>query len=168
MNKFSKKLELIANILIICVATLLLFFLIRKFSNTDAILQSQKPSIVGTKISINALDWSKHPKTIVLVLQKGCRFCTSSASFYQSLSNNLKNKNVGIVAVLPGDEEESKMYLSELGIPNTEIKQSTLESLQIRGTPTILIIDKNGLVLKSWIGKLPPDKELEVFNELNL
>jgi hypothetical protein len=70
------------------------------------------------------------------------------------------------VAVLPQDVSEGRKYLNELGVPINEVRQSTLESLGVGGTPTLILVDNKGAVTDSWVGKLPPDKESEVLGHL--
>jgi thioredoxin-related protein len=49
-----------------------------------------------------------------------------------------------------------------------DVKQLPLEVIGVRGTPTLLLIDKQGAVKESWVGKLPPDKETEVLNHFQV
>ena len=34
---------------------------------------------IGSKIDLAEVNWANQPKTLILVLRKGCRFCTESA-----------------------------------------------------------------------------------------
>jgi thioredoxin-related protein len=170
MSKLSQKVELTANILIIVVAVLLVGVITQKYffgSSTGSNAPTRVQPTVGAKINLPEVDLSAQPKTLVLVLQKGCRYCTESAAFYKRLQENTQNKNIKLVAVLPGKTEESTAYLGELGIINMEVKQSPLDNLQTSGTPTLILTNDKGEVTNFWIGKLPADKEDEVINQLN-
>lgn len=57
-------------------------------------------------------------------------------------------------------------YLSEIGIANLDVKQLPLNTLQIGGTPTLILTNDKGEVTDYWVGKLSPEKESEVFNKL--
>ena len=92
MGKFSKYVEVIANVLIVVVAVLCLFLLWQKYFRTQPPSQtteSNRPApkvpVVGSKVSAVDVDWSKNKKNVLLVLQVGCRFCTESADFYKTL-----------------------------------------------------------------------------------
>lgn len=76
-SKISQRIELVANIAIILVAVLLGYFLIQRFFFQPN-PQSQPPNEIakGTKISLPEVDWQANQKTLILVLQKGCKFCT--------------------------------------------------------------------------------------------
>jgi len=166
MSKLNQKVELTANLLIIVVAVLLVGVIVQKYFFAPAQPERLQPTI-GTKINLPDANLSGQPKTLILVLQKGCRYCSESASFYKRLQENTQNKNIKLIAVLPGKPDESTDYLKELGITNMEVKQSPLNALQTSGTPTLILTNDKGEVINFWIGKLPADKEEEVINQLN-
>jgi hypothetical protein len=123
--------------------------------------------IVGKSISLPDTDWKRGDQTLVLVLSTGCHFCTESASFYKELvQKRAKQGNTRLVAVLPQPVDASRKYLSDLGIAVDDVRQLPPNSLGVRGTPTLLLVNKDGVVTDSWRGKLSPDKELEVMTRL--
>ena len=94
-----------------------------------------------------------------------CRFCTESAEFYKKLAQErAKHDDVRIIAVLPQDVSAGQAYLNKLGVSVDEVRQSPLDSVGVKGTPTLILFDDKGVVTASWVGKLPPDKENEVLN----
>ena len=58
-----------------------------------------------------------------------------------------------IVAVFPQPVDQAKPYLDKLDL-SFEIVQSSLDTLGISGTPTLLLIDRDGAVTESWVGRL--------------
>ena len=112
------------------------------------------------------INWLDQPKTLIVALQASCRFCNESAPFYKRLIENTKNKNIKLVAVLPTDLEESKAHLNKFGLSELEVRQASLDSIQVEGTPTLLLVNSKGEVTDYWVGKLPPHKETEVLNKL--
>jgi hypothetical protein len=166
MRKFSQKIELAANILIIVVAVLLVGVIVQKYFRAPQQPERMQPT-VGTKVNLPEVNLSEQPKTLILVLQKDCHFCTESAAFYKRIQESTQNKNVKLVAVLPNPLEEGKAYLDKLGIANLEIRQSPMNNLQTSGTPTLILTNNKGEVTNFWIGKLPADKEEEVIKQLN-
>lgn len=127
------------------------------------------PIPTGMKVSLNDADWGKYGQTLLLVLQKDCHFCTESAPFYQRLEREMaRNSNVRLVAVLPNTVDESKKYLGDLGLSIHEVRQASLSSLGVGGTPTLILVDGTGKVEASWVGQLPPGKETEVLKRLHV
>ena len=123
----------------------------------------------GTQLSVPGVSWSDSNQTIVLVLSDKCRYCSESAPFYQRLARDLSSRSdVRLIAVFPQDTGAGKKYLDELGVPVGQVVQATLDTLQVRGTPTLVIIDKNGTVTQSWVGKLGPERESEVLSRIKI
>lgn len=168
MNIPYKKIELLANVSIVAIALLLGAVLIREYLLPGG---QRPPSVAsqiqpGSKVELPGVDWSKSDRTLLLALQKGCHFCTESAPFYRRLAPAASEKNIRVVAVLPQSQDESRQYLAELGVPVSEVAQATLSSLNVRGTPTLILVDNKGQVIDSWIGKLPGDGEAKVLTRL--
>jgi hypothetical protein len=166
MSNFKQKIELTANILIIVVAVMLGGVIVQRYFFAPKKPEPIQPTI-GAKINLPEVDFAAQSKNLILVLQKGCHFCTESAPFYKRLLESTQNKNVKLIAVLPGSPEESAAYLNQLGIDNLEIKQSPMDSLQTSGTPTLILTDEKGEITNFWVGKLPAEKENEVISRLN-
>jgi thioredoxin-related protein len=165
MSKIPRKIELTANVLIIAVALLLVGIFAQKYFFPTAPRPPKLPA-VGDKVALANFDWSKSDKNLLLVLRVGCRFCSESAGFYKNLVQQTNGKNVNIVAVLPQGKEEAEKYLKDLGISGIEIRQSELDPLKVEATPTIIVADREGKVTNVWLGKLKPEKEIEVLARL--
>lgn len=168
MNNLYRKIELLANVSIILVALLIAGVLLRNY-----FAPAQPEPIagipVGNKVQLPDVDWERNGKTLLLVLKKGCHFCTESAPFYQRLVRETAGRgNVRLVAVLPDEVDESKQYLGDLGIPLDEVRQASPYSLGVGGTPTLILVDGAGKVSASWVGRLAPDKETDVLNRLQV
>jgi thioredoxin-related protein len=121
----------------------------------------------GTKVPLQDVDWARNGQTLLLVLQKGCHFCTESAPFYQGLTREMEDsKTTKLIAVLPQEVNVSQQYLADLKVPINDVKQISPNFLGVSGTPTLILVNNAGEVIDSWTGKLPPDKEIEVLKKL--
>ena len=168
MSAIYKRIELVANVAIIAVAVILGAVLVQKFllaRNTRPPAPTLAP-VIGNKVTIDGIDWAQNRKTVVLALQKGCRFCTESASFYHRLPQAATSNGVKVVAVLPQPAAEGRDYLNSLAVPIADIKQTPLHLLNVGATPTLILVDDKGQVTAAWVGKLPTDKESEVLAKL--
>ncbi|HEV7377333.1 MAG TPA: hypothetical protein VGN95_21630 [Pyrinomonadaceae bacterium] len=169
MNKLNKKIELAVNISILLVVILIGVFFVKNYllspRSTPETVDYRIPS--GTKVSLPDIDWAQNGQTLLLVLEKGCRFCAESAPFYQRLTSETAAKSgVRLVAVLPQEVNEAKEYLSSLSVPIDEVRQAGLDTLGVKGTPTLILVNGKGEVMKSWAGKLPADEETEVIRRV--
>lgn len=166
MSDRHKRIELLANIAIIVVALLICGVLAKRY------LLPSRPAIPspeavraqpGTKLSVPGLDWGRSDRTLLLVLSTGCSFCTESAPFYRRLAEQRAGRqDVRLVAVLPQGVEEARRYLGGLNVAADEVLQSATGAAYTRATPHLILVDRNGSVVESWVGRLPPEQEAEV------
>jgi len=118
----------------------------------------------GTKISLEGIDWAKNGKTLLMALSDKCHVCSESAPFYERLAK--EHGNTKLIAILPQPIQDGKKYLGQMNVAVDAIKQSPLTGVGVKGTPTLILVDKNGVVINSWVGRLSGDRELEVLNNL--
>jgi thioredoxin-related protein len=169
MSNAKQKIEVAANILIIVAVVILIGVVAQKYfyssSSSSAPPPYQSPA-VGQKISLPDVDFSKSNKNVLLMLQRGCKFCSQSAEFYKTLVQKTQGKNVKIIAVLPQKKEEAEEYLTSLGISGIETREAQIETFQVGGTPTLVIVNDKGEISNVWVGKLQTNEENEVIYKL--
>jgi hypothetical protein len=84
--------------------------------------------------------------------------------FYQQLAKT--HGGTRLIAVLSQPVDEGKRYLGTLGVSVDEVKQASLDFINVRGTPTLLLVNSDGVVVKTWVGKLPAEQEAEVLSKI--
>ncbi|MFP5260716.1 MAG: peroxiredoxin family protein [Blastocatellia bacterium] len=167
MNSLYKKVELLSNVAIIVVAILLGAVLVKQYILGSPARPESKTIAAGTKIPLPDVTWEGSRQTLLLVLSRGCHFCSESVPFYQRLAEEVKSLgDVRLLAVLPQPPEDAQKYLDDLGVPVKDVKQADLTSIPVAGTPTLILVDSKGVVTDAWVGKLRPDKEAEVISKL--
>jgi hypothetical protein len=164
-----KKIELVANIAVICIAVVVVVvFAKRQFYLEPQVQASGKrPTVDVSKLPLLGIDWSKSEQTLLLSLSRDCHFCTESASFYQRLAKDRSaNPNVRLIAVLPQSVDEGQKYLARLGVSVDEVRQNPPQAVVASGTPTLILVGRTGQVLGVWSGKLASDKESEIAHKV--
>jgi hypothetical protein len=174
MNKLAQNIEVISQVAIIIVAALVGAVLVKNHlltgsqrtgaASKPAAGQNTDAGLTGKAASF-PVDWKASDQTLVLVLSTGCHFCTESAPFYKEVIQKRKGRT-RLIAVLPQSVEAGKRYLADLGIAIDDVRQAPPSSLGVQGTPTLLLVNKDGVITSSWRGKLPQEKELEVITRL--
>lgn len=167
MKKLRRRVELLSNIAIILGVILLGGIVVKRYAFVEAPMPASPPSAEaikeGTRLAVADIDRGKSEKTLILALSTTCHFCAESTPFYQKLVGQKESRSdIGFVAVMPQPTDEARHYLSEHGIKIDEVRSASLNSIRVRGTPTLVLVDKTGAVVRSWVGKLPPEKETEV------
>lgn len=166
MQNTTRKMETLVNVAIVLAAVALCAVPARQYLFTNTAGSARGPE-VGSRLELAGVDLSAQERALVLVLQKGCRFCTESGPFYQRLAReaSARGGRVKLFAVLPDDAEEGRRYLRELGVPVERVTQARLNSLQVSGTPTLIMLER-GAISNVWVGALPPEREAEVLSKL--
>ena len=119
----------------------------------------------GSLLALPQVNWRQNKQTLVLVLRQGCRFVSDSSEFYRRLAKTTaSNRHTRLLAVLPDDLEDSQRYLKEQRVPIPELRQASLSDVRVRGTPTLMLVDREGVITKSWVGRLSPESEAEVID----
>jgi hypothetical protein len=164
----SSKIELAAYALIAVAALGLVAYMVRPAPKNKTPVDSNQTIEPGFRLGV-ASEWGAHERTLVIVLQRGCIFCTASAPFYRRLADLFHNaKDLHVMAVLPQKPEDGVAYLAKLGLQVGDVRQGSLSALRIPGTPTLLLVDRQGIVQNVWVGKLSGNEETQVLNTLGL
>jgi len=168
IDKWKQWLEVATNVAILMVCLLVAVIGVKKFLLSDS-GGDTGGAAKGAQISIAGVDWSRADRTLVLVLNTHCHFCRDSAEFYKKLLPEASAQKMQIVAVLPQPPQESRQYLASLGISMSSVgvQQAPMEDAQASGTPTLILANNNGQVVRAWVGKLPARGEADVWKAIH-
>jgi hypothetical protein len=169
------KIEIVSNIATIGAAVLLSLVLVKVYfvpnpsspARTAPPVRAAAEATVGTslKSQLPGVDWSKNGRTLVLAISTACHFCKDSEPFYRRIRQEVGG-GVKMVAVLPQPQAEAEQYLSTAGLKVDQVKQLTLNTIGVRGTPTMLLVDGKGVVTKVWVGRLQDQDQEQVLSVL--
>jgi hypothetical protein len=167
----SAKIETTANATTVVAAVLLSvvlikFYLLPQHKPALTVNPSAPELIQGKSIDAHLLgvDWAKNKRTLLMVISTTCHFCKNSVPFYRRLAAT--GTDVKMIAVLPQPVSEAKDYLNGQGVRVDDVKQAALNTIGVRATPTLLLINSSGVVTDVWIGQLQPDKENQVLTAI--
>ena len=125
-------------------------------------------SPVGKPVSLEGVNWKENRRTLILYLSTQCRYCHESSPFYQRLvAMNTKNKDLKLVAVLSQPVDDAVKYLKSNSIGIEQVYNGSLVNIGVRSTPTLLLVNEEGVVSDFWRGKLTPEKEEEVMKKIS-
>lgn len=173
MGSLSKKVELLANIAITVVAALLCVVPAKSYllplgeqKQLGEAAEIRRGLERGDTVAVPGIDWRENGNTLLLTLSATCHFCTQSAPFYHRVVK--ERGDTQLVALLPQAVGEGQAYLKQLGVSVADVRQVSLARLGLSGTPTLILIDGNGVVTDVWGGALAPSREDEVINQLRV
>ncbi|HEX9982964.1 MAG TPA: hypothetical protein VGF69_06860 [Thermoanaerobaculia bacterium] len=158
----ARKLEIAANVAIIVVAVIASIVLVRNYMARGAVKMTREQIATGNKLPMPGVEWQANGNTVVLALSTNCHYCSESAPFYKRLTAELSRRRAHLMIVMPQSIEEGRKYVEGLGLQAADVRQVPLRALKIRGTPTLAIVDGDGVVRNVWEGMLQPEREQEV------
>lgn len=110
-------------------------------------------------VAIAGVNFLSSEQTILAVLDKNCRFCKEDAPFYRRLAEATQTRNGRLVVAFPHSLKDGTDYLQAESIRASEVVQIRLKSLQLQGTPTLLLLNRHGRIIAKWVGELSPPIE---------
>jgi len=159
----KEKLEVVTNIALIALACIIGYdFLLARSTSKNPLPASVQ---VGDQLpSLAAYDWKSHDRTLVLALKNGCRFCEESFPFYRKLAELEKSNQTDahLIAVFPDDPAAVRQHLETQRLAVEAFAGVELNQVKVAGTPTLILIDRQGLASRVWIGALAAAGEAEV------
>lgn len=70
------------------------------------------------------------------------------------------------MAVFLQNEATGTKYLDSYNVKVDKVVSGALDGIGVSGTPTLLLVDENGMVTDAWIGRLDKEKENDVIAKL--
>jgi hypothetical protein len=167
---FARIAEIAANLATVVAAVLVSIVLLKVFifprpvtrGTREDVEQTQK---VNLKSVLPGVDWNKNGRTLVMAISTQCHFCTESLPLFQRITND-SGPHIKTLALLPQIKADAEEYLRKGGVRVDDIRQVTLSSIGVEGTPTLLLVDAAGKVTNVWYGKLSSDQENDLLAEL--
>jgi hypothetical protein len=114
-----------------------------------------KPFAVGQLVkNTPSLAFNAAPRTLVLITASTCHFCVESLPFYRRLVETAHKSGTRVVAVTTEPTDKNRTFLLENGISVEATLAEKDADIHILGTPTLIVVQRDGRVLNSSFGKL--------------
>ena len=120
----------------------------------DVVEQHLDPSIVD-------VDFATAEATLIMVLRSDCPYCQESMPFYRRLLER-NTADLQVVVAAPTRDTGINDYLASEGVNPDSVVLVEEGALPVPGTPTLLLVDGEGLVTHAWIRLLNAEREEEV------
>ncbi len=159
----KEKLEVVTNLVLISLACVIGYH----FWQARRTAENPPPAWVkvGDQLpSLPAYDWKAHDRTLVLALRNGCRFCEESIPFYRKLAELEKSNQIAahLITVFPDDLASVRQLVETQRLAVEAFPGIELSQVKVEGTPTLILVDRQGRVSRIWIGELAAAGQAEV------
>jgi hypothetical protein len=174
----QKKLDIIATVAIITLALLISVTLLRQHigrakardgaAAAEAALEADLSQ--GKYVSPPAgYRWEEHSRTLLLALRYGCVHCEHNMSLYRELHDRSGGEaaTTSLLSIFPDDAFVAQHDIDVHGLHGMAFLANVdFDKEHVFGTPTVLLVDNHGTILRSWIGELSKDKQDEVMQSI--
>lgn len=173
-SKLKNGLEIASNVTIIVVGVLVVgiigwnIYLYNQ--NTPPSNPALQAGIIKGQIlpGLSDLDYAKSDRTLLIAMSTKCIHCKESVPFIKKLTEESPKFKVKtqILSLFPNSENEVKTFSEEHQLQISTKAAVQLTSMNVTGTPTMVLIDSSGKVLDFWVGAIPEKDQQEVLKEL--
>ena len=121
---------------------------VQTYAPGDRIRQNDKLSFSGS--------------TFLLFSKSGCKFCDASMPLYKELIS----RGARLIAIAGEDVETNRSYLAQHGVKPETIVNLKDSGLRFEATPSLVLVNSDGRVLKTWWGKQDDKMEREIIGSI--
>jgi hypothetical protein len=119
--------------------------------------------LIRKHLDVAGINWETHPVSAVLFMSTHCHFCLESMAYYRQLAavRNTSGTHVPLRVVSMESSEDVGMLLSSEGVVADGVYKLPKQYPGLGLTPTLLVVNSEGIVRKVYLGKLGPTQEKE-------
>lgn len=148
-----KALDVVASVSMILASVALIWYVVSARSQSG-VAGAPRTYRVGDRLdNVSELGIGASPRTLIVWIRSGCRFCAESMPFYSRLSRQPRRSQIVVAGLEPPDQ--LRAYVDSQGFSPDKVVTVRPGALQLTGTPTLVLVDASGVVLNVWKGKLP-------------
>ncbi len=116
----------------------------------------------GDRVDVPASWYAKAPQTLIVFARANCGACQTAQPFLKSLAGTVTAGGGAVVVAghreTPGEDAE---YTRSLGLSDSAFVVFP-KGLRVRVTPTLVLVDRTGLILHAWEAVGPPERQHEI------
>jgi len=164
-GKFFVVLERISTVAVIVVALFVAFIYGNSYLHPSSTKSAGKFDVPrGKVLALPGVQWQSSKASVVVVLSTKCVYCERSAPFYQKLTALIQQRGgaVKTIAVFPQNASDGQAFLSTHGLAMDQAVSVPLGVLGVHVTPTLLLVDRSGIVQDGWVGSLNVESQTAV------
>jgi hypothetical protein len=168
-SKFFVLLERLSTVAVIAVALFVLFVYGDSYLHRSSKAVSKVEVPRGRVLALPGVQWQSAQAFVVIALSTHCVYCERSAPFYQKLTEIIRQGggNIETVAVFAQPAADAQAFLSTHSVRMDRVVTVPLSTLGVHATPTVLLVDRSGIVRDGWVGSLNSETQTAVLAAVN-
>jgi hypothetical protein len=116
---------------------------------------------------LSGITYSSAEHTLLIAASSSCHYCQLSRPFYERvLEFSAKRNHLQVITVFPTTDSNVDLFLKEGNLVSPHVVRADFKSIHVKGTPTLLLVDRSGHIQDFWIGALRESEEATVLGLL--
>lgn len=156
MTNIQQRLSIITNIVVIVVDVVAISLLaVRYTASSSDLPKALRPG--ETIPTLQILDIKEQSQTLLLFVKNGCHFCDDSMPFYRRLNDVTRapGSTTRFVALFPDSNDAAQKVLDMYSIVGINFSGGIkFDEFSVSGTPTLILVDRNARIKRTWVGQL--------------
>jgi thiol-disulfide isomerase/thioredoxin len=169
------KLDTLTNLAILLLCVLMMAGIIRSWASGRpvagaAAAHSNSGYHAGDHLgAFPGLNFKGAQRTLLLFVRTTCPYCEKSMPFYQQLAQvaSRRGDQIRLVALGPESDADLRAFFATHGVLIDAAISVPPAATRIPGTPTLVLVDRNGVVLNQWVGLLASTEQEQVVKTLS-
>lgn len=124
------------------------------------------PYGAGELFDLEGVRGGSERATLYIVMRSNCVFCSASLPFYRTAIDQARAQQLRTVAVMLEDKTTGEQYLIGNHIGFDKVVTTREKVKRVTAIPTTILVDRHGMVIRSWTGQLPVSSEKEVIEAI--
>ena len=117
---------------------------------------------VGDRIDVPASWYDRAPRTLVVFARASCGACQNAQPFLKALAATVTSHGGAVMIAGHRDTpKEDGEFAASLGL-DEDAFATFPAGLRVRRTPTLVLVDRAGVILASWEGVGPVEQQREI------
>jgi hypothetical protein len=111
---------------------------------------------VGERLGLlEGIDFAKSNRTLLAFVASNCQFCIDSVPLYRAVEADRDRTRNGLLFVIAGREplERLRAFATQYRLRPDRIVTLLNAAVGIRMTPTLVLVDRAGIVEQVWLGE---------------
>ncbi len=110
-------------------------------------------------------EWrSESEYTLVIFGRDSCPACLASRAFHKELAAVAATNGIRTVAALTASIDDPAKFAESLGLPADHAVRASPAPEHLKSVPSVVVVNRNGEILKKTEGALPADKQRALMN----
>jgi hypothetical protein len=118
--------------------------------------------VAGDRIDVPASWYGRAPQTLIVFARASCGACQNAQPFLKALAGTVTSH--GGAVMIAGHRDTPKDdgdFAASLGL-GAGTFTTFPAGLRVRRTPTLVLVDRAGVILAAWEGVGPPEQQREI------